>query len=154
MKNYCRKIFKWVFLFAAGIFLFAQSTYAHCQIPCGIYDDNARVMSMLEDVKTIEKAVNMIKDLSSSNDPQSHNQRVRWIMNKEQHAQNIIVTICDYFLTQRVKPEAEDYLQRLEKHHIVIVGAMKAKQNVDMDIVKKLKKDVEALLPFYPAHDH
>lgn len=154
MNNYSRKIFRWVFLLSAGFFVFSQSAHAHCQIPCGIYDDNARVMSMLEDVRTIEKATRLIKELSDRNDPLSQNQRVRWIMNKEEHAQNIISAICDYFLTQRVKPDSDDYLKRLEKHHIVIIGAMKAKQNVDMEIVKKLKKEVEALLPYYPAHDH
>ena len=28
-------------------------TNAHCQIPCGIYDDHARVQAMLEDAATI-----------------------------------------------------------------------------------------------------
>lgn len=154
MKIYSRKIFTWIILLSAGFFVFSQSAHAHCQIPCGIYNDNARVMSMLEDVRTIEKATKLIKELSGSNDPISQNQRVRWIMNKEEHAQNIISTICDYFLTQRVKPDSDDYLKRLEKHHIVIIDAMQAKQNVDMEIVSTLKKDVEALLIYYPAHDH
>lgn len=154
MKNYSRKIFRWVFLLSAGLFVLTQSAYAHCQLPCGIYDDNARVLSMLEDVRTIEKSIALIKELRNSNDPLSQNQRVRWVMNKETHAQRIISTISDYFLAQRVKPDADDYLKRLEKHHIVIIGAMKAKQNVDMEIVEKLKKDVEALLTYYPAHDH
>ena len=26
-----------------------QAIHAHCQIPCGIYDDHARVEAMLED---------------------------------------------------------------------------------------------------------
>ena len=154
MKKDGRKMFRRIFLLSAGLILLTQSAYAHCQLPCGIYDDHARVLTMLEDVRTIEKATRLIKELSDSNDPLSQNQRVRWIMNKEEHAQNIISAICDYFLTQRVKPDSDDYLKRLEKHHIVIIGAMKAKQNVDMEIVKKLKKEVEALLPYYPAHDH
>jgi nickel superoxide dismutase len=154
MKKNGQKMFRWIFLLSAGLFLFTQSAYAHCQLPCGIYDDHARVLSMLEDVKTIEKAVRLIKELSGDNDPLSQNQLVRWVMNKEEHAQNIISSICDYFLTQRVKPDMKDYLTRLEKHHTVIIGAMKAKQNVDMEMVKKLKKDVEALLTYYPAHTH
>ena len=52
-------------------------------------------------------------------------------MNKEQHAQNIIDSISDYFLTQRVKASQEDYAERLQKHHAVIVAAMRAKQNAD-----------------------
>ena len=37
---------------------------AHCQVPCGIYDDHARVQSMLEDSATVGKAVQMIGELS------------------------------------------------------------------------------------------
>ena len=92
----------------------------------------------------------LIVDLAQKNDPQSINQRVRWIMNKEKHAQNIIDTISDYFLTQRVKPDQENYQERLVKHHTVIVLAMKTKQNVDEKYVNQLKISIEALIPYYP----
>ena len=131
-----------------------QIASAHCQIPCGIYDDHARVHSMLEDVDTIEKSVKMIGDLSGKTDSQSQNQLVRWVMNKEKHAQNIISTISDYFLTQRVKPDQKDYAERLARHHAVIVAAMKAKQNADISYAKKLKESIEALSPYYPEHKH
>ena len=131
-----------------------QTAYAHCQIPCGIYDDNARVKSMLEDAATVEKSMKLINELSSKTDAQSKNQLVRWVNNKEKHAQNIISTISDYFLTQRVKPEQKDYVERLKKHHAVIIAAMKAKQNVDVKHANKLKKCIEALLAYYPEHHH
>ena len=130
--------------------LFAQNALAHCQIPCGIYDDHARVASMLEDVATIHKSVDLIAELAGKTDPQSQNQLVRWVMNKEQHAQNIIDSISDYFLTQRVKASQEDYAERLQKHHAVIVAAMRAKQNADPGIVDELKAAVEAVAPYYP----
>jgi nickel superoxide dismutase len=132
--------------------IFQPSAFAHCQIPCGIYDDHARVQSMLEDVTTIEKSVQSIVELSAKTDAQSQNQLVRWVMNKEKHAQNIISTISDYFLTQRVKPTQKDYTERLVKHHAVIVAAMKAKQHADMKAVKMLKESVTALSSFYPEH--
>jgi len=75
---------------------------AHCQLPCGMYNDHARIVSMLEDAATIEKSIAVIAELSGKTDPQSHNQLVRWVMNKEQHAQNIIAAISDYFLTERL----------------------------------------------------
>jgi nickel superoxide dismutase len=137
-----------------GLVLFSPaSSRAHCQIPCGIYDDHARVHSMLEDVDTVEKSIQLISELSGKTDAQSQNQLVRWIMNKEQHAQNIIATICDYFLTQRVKPDQKDYAERLAKHHAVIIGAMQAKQNADIKYAKALRENVEALLPYYPASE-
>lgn len=143
-----------LFVLAASVLLFSQLSYAHCQIPCGIYDDNARVVAMLEDAATVEKSMKLIAELSGKTDAQSQNQLVRWVMNKEKHAQYIISTISDYFLTQRVKSEQKDYTERLIKHHAVIVAAMKAKQNADLSYVKPLKASIEALLPYYPEHKH
>ena len=131
--------------------VFSQQLHAHCQIPCGIYDDHARVQSMLEDAATVEKATRLISDLSGKLDPQSQNQLVRWIMNKEKHAQNIISTICDYFLTQRVKPDHKDYTEWLKRHHAVIIAAMKAKQNSDIKYAIDLKESIEVLYSYYPA---
>ena len=105
---------------------------------------------MLEDAETIQKSIRMIVELANKNDPQSQNQLVRWIMNKEKHAQNIIDTISDYFLTQRVKPDQENYTERLVKHHAVIIAAMKAKQYVDEKYLDQLKISIEALMPYYP----
>lgn len=132
----------------------SPSVYAHCQIPCGIYDDHARVKLMLEDAATIEKSIKLISELSGKTDPQSQNQMVRWVMSKEEHAQNIIDTISDYFLTQRVKSKQKDYADRLVKHHTVIVSAMKAKQTADKKYALQLRKAIEALAPYYPEHKH
>ena len=134
--------------------LLPQTTQAHCQIPCGIYDDHARVQEMLEDAATVEKSVKLIAELSGKSDPQSQNQLVRWVMNKEKHAQNVIAAISDYFLTQRVKSDQEDYAERLIKHHRVIVAAMKAKQNADANSAQGLKESIEALSAYYPEHKH
>ena len=127
-----------------------QSAHAHCQIPCGIYDDHARVKAMLEDVATIEKSAKSISKLSVKSDAQSKNQLIRWVTNKEKHAQNIISTISNYFLTQRVKTGQKDYVERLKRHHAVIIAAMKVKQNIDLKYIKNLEKCVRALLVYYP----
>jgi len=150
MKKYKRILLLIVIgVFGSGVF-FLQTAYTHCQIPCGIYDDYARVKSMLEDTATVEKSIKMIGELVGKSDAQSQNQLVRWVINKEKHAQAIISTICDYFLTQRVKPSQKDYTDRLKKHHAVIIAAMKVKQHADGKYAKTLKESIEALLPFYP----
>ncbi len=135
-------------------FVLPQGVYAHCQIPCGIYDDYAMVQSMLEDAATVEKSTNLITELAGKSDAQSQNQLVRWVMNKENHAQKIISTISDYFLTQRVKLSQKDYAERLKKHHAVIIAAMKAKQNADTMHAEILKESIKSLLPYYPEHKH
>lgn len=138
---------------AVALFLSPMSAQAHCQIPCGIYDDAARVAEMLESAATVEKSMKLIGELAGQHDPQSLNQLVRWVMNKEEHAQMIISTISDYFLTQRVKASQDDYAERLQKHHAVIVAAMKAKQNSDMQMAMDLKDAINGIAPYYPD-DH
>ena len=127
-----------------------QVVHAHCQIPCGIYDDYSRIQSMLEDADTIIKSTKSIEELSGHSDAQSLNQISRWVTNKETHSQNIISTISDYFMTQRIKPTQEDYTERLVKHHGVILAAMKAKQNADKEHATALKQSIEALATYYP----
>ena len=128
------------------------SLFGHCQVPCGIYDDASRVQQMLEDVSTITKAIDEIHVLNDKNDVQSNQQLIRLVNNKEIHADKIIDTISNYFLTQRVKPSAEDYLQRLSDHHAVILLSMKAKQKADEKIAEALKVAVEALSKYYHTH--
>ena len=143
-----------VFAVAGFTLVTPQPATAHCQIPCGIYDDHARVKAMLEDAATVEKAAKLIGELAGKSDAQSQNQLVRWVTNKEKHAQNVISTISDYFLTQRVKSSQKDYVERLKKHHAVIVAAMKAKQNADPKYAGALKASIEALASYYPPHEH
>ena len=117
---------------------------------------------MLEDASTVEKATNQIIALSNGIDSeekstpiaQNYNQLVRWINNKESHAEKIISTITNYFLTQRVKPKQKDYTDRLIKHHAVILAAMKVKQNASIKETKALKVAIENLAVYYPQVEH
>jgi nickel superoxide dismutase len=109
---------------------------------------------MLEDAATVLKATRMLAELEGNTDAQSINQATRWVMNKEQHAQNIIATLSDYFLTQRVKPSQSDYAERLVIHHAVILAAMKAKQTADTQTALDLSARIEALTAYYAVHRH
>jgi nickel superoxide dismutase len=127
---------------AVAILSFSPQAGAHCQIPCGIYDDNNVIEAMHTDWMTIEKATKQIPLLME--DPTKNaNQIGRWITNKEQHCQNIQDTVARYFLAQRVKVPAADgdkaaYLKKLALCHQVIVAAMKCKQAVDPKAVEAL----------------
>lgn len=131
--------------------------WAHCEVPCGIYDDHARIDQMLEDTTTVGKAVAQILELSGKTDAQSLNQLTRWINNKEIHATRIQDTIAQYFLNQRVKPARQgtqawnDYVMRLVQHHAVMVAAMKTKQTVDPERVVALGQAIEVIAVYYPA---
>ncbi|MHC4128410.1 MAG: superoxide dismutase [Ni] [Planctomycetota bacterium] len=141
-------------IFLAGIQARAR---AHCEVPCGIYNDHARIDQMLQDATTIAKAVAEVRALAGQHDPQALNQAARWIANKEEHATRIQHTIAQYFLTQRVKPAPvgaagyDDYVTKLIRHHAVMVAAMKAKQAVDPGRVEDLRAAIEAIAVYYPA---
>ncbi len=152
MKSFIKVIVPVVCILVGYGLLIPPQGFTHCQIPCGIYDDAARIKGMLEDAATVEKATKLIAELAGKTDAQSQNQLVRWVLNKEQHAQKIISTINDYFLTQRVKHSQKDYAERLVKHHSVIVAGMKAKQNADTKFAKALTDSIEALRSYYPEH--
>lgn len=127
---------------------FAQKVFSHCEIPCGIYDDEARFKSLLENVTTVEKSMNQIIALSKESKP-NNNQIVRWVMNKEHHAGDIIHILTQYFLTQRLKPVADknsqeykNYAKKLTLVHEMIVFSMKAKQTTDLENVTKLRSHI------------
>ncbi len=128
---------------------------AHCQVPCGIYDDAARISRLKEDAATIAKATKLINELANKDDAQSFNQATRWVMTKEEHASDIITVVAEYFLTQKVKPVAkgadgyEAYLTKLADHHAVMVAAMKTKQKADPEAVADLEKAIEVLAAIY-----
>lgn len=130
-----------VLLVLSGVF--AMQSYTHCQIPCGIYGDETRFTMMLEHCDTIEKSMNQIEELMENEQPNA-NQVVRWVTNKEQHADELTHIVTFYFLAQRIKPTEGDgkekYLSQLEMLHHMIVTAMKCKQTTDTENVDKLRE--------------
>lgn len=146
-------------LMSLSLAMTSTQSLAHCQVPCGIYDDHARVERLMEDSETIRKAVMSLSELSGKTDPQSINQAVRWVNNKESHASNIITTMAEYFLAQRVKPNTdakgqEAYTKKLVEHHAVILAAMKVKQKAHAKAVDELDAALKALAKYYPKHPH
>jgi len=134
------------FLIVVSVVLPVSLAWGHCQIPCGIYDDPAEFAKMLQDVQTIEKSMQEIQNLSKAEKP-DWNQLVRWVTNKEEHAQKLIDTVTFYFMAQRVKPAAptdkaayEKYVKELTTLHQIMVYAMKAKQTTDLENCKKLRE--------------
>ncbi len=125
-----------VILLITGVSM--NSINAHCQIPCGIYDDDIRFKSLLEDVATLRKSVSQIIELSASNKI-NNNQIVRWVINKEKHADHISDTIQKYFLAQRIKTTHDNYREKLVISHKIIVLSMKVKQSSDLKIIDELE---------------
>ena len=140
--------------FALMLLIPASLAWSHCQVPCGIYHDDVRLEMMSEHVQTIEKAMKQITDLSKAEDPNT-NQIVRWVNNKDEHADELSHIVTWYFLSQRVKPVPaggdgyDAYITKLTLLHEMMVNSMKAKQSTDIQYVERLK---ELLMDFTKAY--
>ena len=122
------------------VFLCLQPVKAssHCEIPCGIYDDEARINMINEHIATIEKSMKQINELEKEKHHNS-NQLTRWIMNKEYHADQLQKIVTQYFMTQRIKQGEKNYEKKLGLLHQMLVYTMKCKQTIDLNHVKKLR---------------
>jgi len=141
----------------------AGGALAHCEIPCGIYNDELRIELIKEHIQTIEKSTTSIAELSKAS-PVNYNQLVRWIDNKEEHANQLQEIVTQYFMTQRIKPAdptdlaaTAAYVKQLTLLHAMVIQAMKAKQTADLEPVEKLKALVGEFYEAYfgkPEKDH
>ncbi|MBW1804181.1 MAG: superoxide dismutase [Deltaproteobacteria bacterium] len=136
-----------LFLFSA-LFLTVSFAAAHCEIPCGIYDDEARIGLIAEHITTIEKSMKQIRELQSAK-PVNHNQLIRWVMNKEDHANALQEIVTQYFMTQRIKLDTKDYAKKLAFLHKMLVYAMKCKQTTDLTHINNLRATLKAFQGLY-----
>ncbi len=131
----------------------ATAAFSHCEIPCGIYDDEFRFRMMREHVATIEKSIEQATQLEEKT-PQVYNQLVRWIDNKERHARKLQEIVWQYVFTQRIKPVSgekgrERYLKQLELLHLLSYYAMKSKQSLDLENARRLRALIDRFEKLY-----
>lgn len=131
---------------------------AHCQIPCGIYDDDTQFILMLEDVTTIEKSMTQIASLSKEQNL-NYNQIVRWVDNKETHADKLAQIITSYFMEQRIKvvskdndPAYQKYIREITLLHQMLILTMKTKQTTDQQNCTELRKLIAEFKSSYLLH--
>ncbi len=121
---------------------------AHCQIPCGIYGDEMRFQMLEEHITTIEKSMKTVVELSA--DPgMNANQLVRWVVNKEHHADEMASIVTKYFLQQRLKLADPQWAAKVKPCHEILFYSMKTKQTTDQANVEKLRAAVGALKKAY-----
>lgn len=131
---------------------------AHCEIPCGIYNDQLRIELILEDITTIEKSITMISELSAAEKP-DYNQIVRWVTNKDEHATKIQTVATQYFMFQRIKITEDPELmkknnQMLKQLHELCVYAMKAKQSLDIKNIELMKASTDKFAKLYLGENY
>ncbi len=132
---------KRVFSFLLQMFP-TQTVYAHCDVPCGIYDPKAAQIAAATVLKMVEKIEALPKENPSVND---RNAFVRMVWTKEEHArkckEEILILWTDYF-----KPE---HLSQFPNLHETFWKAAKLcsknKQSVDMQTAQELVKAVDEI---------
>jgi nickel superoxide dismutase len=118
------------------IFKIIKTVYAHCDVPCGIYETD----SMAHAAATCRRMVEKYNEIGEVDDesPESMNTAIRCIMTKEQHAQKckdeLYLLWSDYF-----KPEhLEKYPDLHTKFWMATKQCGKVKQTNDISECDKL----------------
>lgn len=116
----------------------AEEAYAHCDIPCGIYDPHLAQLAALTCVRMNQ----LINDLAppasmekADRDKYMH-QLVRYTTVKEEHAElvkrEVRIIWGDFFKADNSPPGIAEQVDKILKL------ASKARQNVDMDAAQQL----------------
>jgi nickel superoxide dismutase len=134
--------------------LSARGVLAHCEIPCGIYGDETRIVLLREHITTVEKSMNMIRTLGAEAD-MNYNQLIRWTNNKDEHAEEIQHITTQYFMTQRIKPvagpgaEYDAYVAKITLLHELLIKAMKSKQTLEQAHIDSMREIVDKFEALY-----
>jgi len=119
-----------------------KTAYAHCDVPCGIYDPKPAQIA----ASTVLKMVQLIQDLPMQNlTINDRNKFVRCVLTKEEHArkckEELLILWTDYF-----KPE---HLAVFPKLHDTFWKAAKLcsknKQEVNIESAQELVKTVDEI---------
>jgi nickel superoxide dismutase len=150
------RIIRGIVIGLAGMLVMTSQVAAHCELPCGIYGDEMRIQMILENITTIEKSMHQITTIEQAK-PVNSNQLVRWVMNKEDHANQLQEIVSQYFMTQRIEAGTKSYQEMLTTLHEMLISSMKCKQTTDLSHVEKLRKLVATFESLYfkdTQHDH
>ncbi len=123
------------------------TVYAHCDVPCGIYETD----TMRHAAQTCKVMVEKILPLTEKTDIESRNAVTRMIMTKEKHAERIKRELCilwgDYF--------NPDHLEKYPELHDKVWNALKAasavKQSCDIEKTNTLIAAVDEVAQIFSA---
>ncbi len=124
-----------------------ETAYAHCDVPCGIYDPHAAQVA----AHTVIRMDMLIADLTKSKEMtvDDRNKMIRCVEVKEEHAEickhEIEVLWGDYFKPDHAKANPE-------LHELVwntLKSASKAKQSTDIKAGEELLANVERVAELF-----
>lgn len=130
----------------------SQPVYAHCDIPCGIYDPHQMQLA----AHSILRMVNLIDELKPSTEEPPFDERKKIISQisrlskvKEEHAEllkhELRVLWADYFKQEHLKehPNLHDLVFKTMKL------ASKARQEVDASVAHELLENVQQIAEIF-----
>lgn len=125
--------------------LLLQTVYAHCDVPCGIYDPKPAQIAAATVVKMVEKIEALPKDQATA----TMNSFVRMVLTKEEQArkckEELLILWTDYF-----KPE---HLVMFPNLHDIFWKAAKLcsknKQEVSMESAQALVAAVDEIADMF-----
>jgi len=126
-----------------------QLAYAHCDIPCGIYDPHAAQLG----AETVEKMMTLIADLGVSGaDDKAHLASLgRYVAVKEQHAElvkhEVRIIWGDYFKP----PDLAVWPEMNDKVWNIMRVASACRQGVNVDDAKALRAAVNEFAEKFAA---
>ena len=124
-----------------------KTAYAHCDIPCGVYDPRPAQIAAV----TVLKMVQKIKELDEKKDMNvsSLNSMVRYIWTKEEHArkckEEILILWTDFFKQEHLKmfPNLHDTFWKAAKL------CSTNKQEVSLEHAAELVKAVDEIADIF-----
>lgn len=130
----------------------AKTVYAHCDIPCGIYDPHVAQLG----AHTVIRMTNLINDVKASSDNAPFEERKKIIHQiarltkvKEDHAElvkhEIRVIWGDYFKPEHLKDNPD--LHELVFQTLKL--ASKTKQNIDIEAANELLSNVQKIAEIF-----
>ena len=130
----------------------AEEAYAHCDIPCGIYDPHTAQLAAQTVVRMVQliQGLNKPADSASKADADTYNNTLsRYIATKEQHAEmckrELLILWGDYFRAE--------HLEKYPDLHSTIWTAVKLggrnKQNIDLQAAQDLLAAVQHIAEIF-----
>lgn len=118
-----------------------QKVFAHCDVPCGIYDPKPAQIAAATVLKMVEKIQALPKEMS----PEDMNNFVRMVSTKEEHARickhEILVLWTDFFKPEHLEKFPDLHGKVWETAKLV----SKNKQSVDLEAAEQLVKAVDEI---------
>lgn len=113
-----------------------NALYGHCQLPCGIYDNDLIFNYVNQYIETMQKACDEIETLKTES-AQDRAQFVRWVVLKDDESNKVADLVTSYFLQQVIKPEKEDTNKKVMAVYGLLQQLAKIKQTANVDPVNK-----------------